>query len=534
MYHVHPGVICLRTKMPGLAKEMTVMAYRDRQLTFEALRGLRAEGYIRDSTLDQKDGFGPAIQKGNEERFAEAYGLVLGRRWYTEFVSGRSVEKRLEFHRFLEDAGMDLFDVLLVDHTSRFGRNPAECIRHKEELRLLGKTVVFVSQGIISGSDRDFLAERINETLDEQYSRNLSRYVSAGLAEKAALGHAIGRAPLGYRQEKSPSGRGARIVPDERTMPVLTELLREYASGRYSFRTLALELNGKGHRTSSGKPFTESSISTVLNNRFYDGKAVYHRGQTDEVVRDGLHHVPGEVKELWQRCQDVRIERSIPGRHSPPGREQRVYPLTGVLVCDGCGQPFHGITSRSRGTQYPRMTHSWHRCPMRPSSVGAARVEQEFADRVLACVQLDGDWRQTVLKALANQGPQPDHSVDVKRMEAALANLRKQHLWGAIDDETFKAEHRVLQRQVRSIQPSSPQPMMPNLDRASGLLQDLPALWNHPGVTAAQQRGLAREVFQEVRLREGGLVAVRPRPKYAPLFAYALWRQHVAGGVRSS
>jgi hypothetical protein len=54
-----------------------------------------------------------------------------------------------------------------------------------------------------------------------------------------------------------------------------------------------------------------------------------------------------------------------------------------------------------------------------------------------------------------------------------------------------------LQRQVKSIQPSSPQLMMPNLDRASRLLQ-------------------------EVRLREGRLVAVRPRPKYAPLFAYAL------------
>ena len=147
MYHVHPGVICHRTKMPGLAREMMVMAYRDRQLTFDDLRGLRAEGYIRDSTLDQKDGFGPAIQRGNEERFAETYGLVLGSRWYTEFSSGRSVEKRLEFQRLLEDAGMDLFDVLLVDHTSRFGRNQAECIRYKEELRLLGKTVVFVSHG---------------------------------------------------------------------------------------------------------------------------------------------------------------------------------------------------------------------------------------------------------------------------------------------------------------------------------------------------------------------------------------------------
>ena len=76
--------------------------------------------------------------------------------------------------------------------------------------------------------------------------------------------------------------------------------------------------------------------------------------------------------------------------------------------------------------------------------------------------------------------------------------------------------------------------MMPNLERASRLLQDLPALWNHPGVTTAQQRGPVREVFQEVRLREVGLIAVRPKPKYVPLFAYALWRQHVAGGARSS
>jgi len=100
--------------------------------------------------------------------------------------------------------------------------------------------------------------------------------------------------------------------------------------------------------------------------------------------------------------------------------------------------------------------------------------------------------------------------------------------------DRHKAAHPVLQLQVRSIQPSSIQSMMPNLDRASRLLQSLLALWNHPGVTPAQQQGLAMEVFQEVRLREGGLVAVRPRPRYVPLFAYALWRQHVAGGVRSS
>ena len=88
---------------------------------------------------------------------------------------------------------------MLVDHTSRFGRNQEECIRYKAMLQDLGKTVVFVSQGIISGSDRDFINERINETLDEAYSRNLSRYVAQGMSEKAGQGLANGVPPLGYK-----------------------------------------------------------------------------------------------------------------------------------------------------------------------------------------------------------------------------------------------------------------------------------------------------------------------------------------------
>ncbi len=81
----------------------------------------------------------------DDQRFAETYGLLLGQRWYEEFLSGRQVEKRSEFKQFLQDAQVDAYDVLLVDHTSRFGRNQAECIRYKGELQRLGNTVVFVT-----------------------------------------------------------------------------------------------------------------------------------------------------------------------------------------------------------------------------------------------------------------------------------------------------------------------------------------------------------------------------------------------------
>jgi DNA invertase Pin-like site-specific DNA recombinase len=280
-----------------------LMRHGSRQLTFEDLKGLRAEGYIRDSTPDQRDGFGPDIQQRNIERFAEVYDLVLGNRWYTEFVSGRKVSKRREFREFLEDATVDRFDVLLVDHTSRFGRNQEECIRYKGELKRLGKLVVFVSQGIISGRDQDFINERINETVDEAYSLNLSRWVDTGLWLKHEEGVANGVPPLGYKSLKLDNGKRERKVINPETMPALLELLRCYASGQYSYQNLADHLNVQGFRNRIGEPFTSGSIEHVLSNRFYEGKVVYHPGKFDEEVRDGVQEVPPEVNELWLRCQ---------------------------------------------------------------------------------------------------------------------------------------------------------------------------------------------------------------------------------------
>ena len=66
----------------------------------------------------------------------------------------------------------------IYNSTSRFKRNQVEFNRHEEELRSLGKVGAFVSKGIINGNDRDFLSGRINETVDEQYSRCLPTTIS--------------------------------------------------------------------------------------------------------------------------------------------------------------------------------------------------------------------------------------------------------------------------------------------------------------------------------------------------------------------
>ncbi len=101
--------------------------------------------------------------------------------------------------------------------------------------------MVFVSQGIFSGNDRDFVNERINETIDEAYSLNLSRYVAEGMAKKAEQGLANGVPPLGYKSEKLDNGKRERKVPNwgglgdnprVGGMEALSEMLQSYASGQ--------------------------------------------------------------------------------------------------------------------------------------------------------------------------------------------------------------------------------------------------------------------------------------------------------------
>ncbi|MCH7552522.1 MAG: recombinase family protein [Chloroflexi bacterium] len=497
----------------------------NRQLTFEDLGGLRAEGYVRESTLDQRDGFGPEIQRNNILRFAKSYGLAMGTRWYTEFVSGRYSQNRSQFQHFLDDARMDLFDVLLVDHTSRFGRNQAECIRHKEEMWNLGKVVVFVSQGIISGSDRDFLSERIHETLDEQYSRSLSRYVTAGLAEKAGHGYAVGPPPLGYRSEILSGRKGERKVPDAQTMPALVLALEDYATGRFSFRDVADRLNAQGFRTRNERPFTGASIRDVLGNRFYEGKVIYHVGLPDEVVVDGAHEVPQEVEALWLKCQGIKARRRTTTAGHPRG-PARHFPFSRVLTCHRCGSPYYGEAVRKNDQVDLRLSHerrgSGRLCDSRRRSRSVAALVNQMGERVMPYLKLDARWKSRVIAALGTREPEEHDQSQEKRLAQALENLRKQHLWGDISDEKYQCERQVMERQLKLVARPSEPPQLPNLERAAQLLEELPALWLHAGVTDEQREALVREVFHRITIDEKEFVSIEPQPAYVPLFATML------------
>ncbi len=242
-------------------------------------------------------------------------------------------------------------------------------------------------------------------------------------------------------------------------------------------------------------------MKQVLGNRFYEGKVVYHPGEPDEEVRDGIHEVPEEVKELWLKCQEVKEQRT---RHKEgrPRLHARAYPFTRVTICDSCGLPYGGQPSEQKsGKVVRRLYHKRPFCYLRPHSVRVENLMAQFQEGVLPHIALDQEWEAAVVRALRQETEIPDFDGDKIRLKRALANLRKQHLWGDITDEEYREERRPVDRQLDALAKATLPIHLPNLKRAAEFLADFPALWTHPGITDHQREEFIQRVFDQVRLR---------------------------------
>jgi hypothetical protein len=278
-------------------------------------------------------------------------------------------------------------------------------------------------------------------------------------------------------------------------------------------------LNAQGYRNREGEPFTKGSVEHALSNRFYEGKVVYHPGKHDERVRDGTHDVPDEVRTLWLQCQEWKQQRTK-RREGRPRLARRAYPFSKVAVCDECDRPYGGQpVHRKYGEVIRRLYHRRPFCDLEPHSVRVEHLMAQFQEGVLPYVTLDQEWEHTVISALRQEEGASSHDHEQARLERALTNLRKQHLWGDISDDEYRQEKEDLERQRRAVASFGLSVHLPNLERAAQLLADLPALWRHPGVTDEQRERLVAEMFEQVRLRGKNLVAIEPKPQYQPLFA---------------
>jgi hypothetical protein len=202
-----------------------------------------------------------------------------------------------------------------------------------------------------------------------------------------------------------------------------------------------------------------------------------------------------------------------------------------VLRCHLCGNPYHGEAVHYRGKTQLRLTRErrnlGRECNTWPRSRSVDSLYKEFSDRVLAYVKLDESWKSSVIAVLYDKDKQNHFKEQRSRIQYALGNLRKQHLWGVISDDEYRRDRTTMECQLKVISPPLEPANLPNLERAARMLNDLPALWSHAGVTDAQREELIQEVFTSITIDGKALAAIEPKSKYAPLFVHIAMRSHV-------
>lgn len=397
---------------------------------------LKAAIYGRVST-DRQSELSIEAQVEACQRFCEDQG------WdvydvYTDFgISGTSADKRPALQRMLQDGVEERFSVVVAHKVDRAFRNMRDYENVKYELEQSGIFMAFVESGLNVGAQGEFM-NGLMALMAQQYSMNLSREIRKTMRKNVEAGNFLGGVPpFGFQIVD----KRYTIHPDHG--PVALELFKRYASGDWSMRDLADDLNLRGFKTTRGGPFTIQTMHGILKNEKYNGIYIHNIHQynqygkrkgkrkvsPDEVIRiDGA--IPKLVDDVtWEKVRE-RVEankRKKPGQ-AKKTRARRVYLLSGLIECEACGSPMHGQPSRNtRGYETVYYACSGRKkkngCTMAP--IEKSWIEAHVVEAVLGLIdQLDA---QTITDRCNEivKGMVLNQTQEIDRQRVILADLEK-------------------------------------------------------------------------------------------------------------
>lgn len=290
--------------------------------------------------------------------YAERCGYHVIGEYVDRALTGKS-DDRPDFQRMIKDAEKKQFQVVIVWKLDRFARNRYDSAIYKQRLKKYGIRVVSVMESI-TDSPEGIILEGLLESMAEYYSANLSENIKRGQQASVAKGwFCASYPPYGYRVQDH------RLVPDERTAPIVREIYRRYAAGE-GLSLIAEDLNRRGCLTSRGRPFSCDSFSCIVPNTAYIGEYVY-----------GGKVVPGcAVPIIDPDTYAKACARREQHKRAPSAGRHVHYLLQGKSFCGICGMPLCG----DFGTGKNRERYFYYVCSGRKRRLNDCRKHPEKQD----------------------------------------------------------------------------------------------------------------------------------------------------------
>lgn len=267
---------------------------------------------------------------------------------------------RDSFNDMIEDCYAGKIDLILTKSISRFARNTVDCLRIIRELKERQIRILFEKENIDTMDSTGELLITILSSQAQEESRNLSENTRWGIVRKFEQGivHVNHKKFMGYTKDED--GK-LIIVPDESA--VVMRIFNLYLQGMGITR-IAKTLEHEGIKTKTGKEkWHSSTICKMLQCEKYMGDALLQKTYTIDfltkkrVMNNGYvkkyyvknSHEAIISKEQYYQVQEEMKRRSPIGEGNYRKRYSSAYPLSGLIICGKCNNPYTRVTWYQKG-----------------------------------------------------------------------------------------------------------------------------------------------------------------------------------------
>jgi site-specific DNA recombinase len=424
---------------------------------------INAVMYARVSSKEQeREGFSIPAQLDLLRKYAHDNGIIV----LEEFVDVESASAagRTGFGRMVEflKKNRSKCHTILVEKTDRLYRNLKDYVTLDEA----AVTVHFVKENNVLSPDArssDQLIHGIKVLMARNYSQNLGEETLKGMSQKAKAGLYPSYAPAGYRNVEGADQK--RIIVPNGDAPTITRLFEEFATGRYSLKSLAAKARAEGW-TIGGRPLYKSTLHQILRKRIYSGDFEWN-GE----IYSGTHQALVD-RETWDKVQALFDHRVQTKEH----RIKHDFAYTGFVHCGHCGCHLVGELKKGKYVYYHctgyrgKCEEPYTREEALESQIATSLRELVIPPGVLTWLQ-EAVAEPDLTERAARDREQNRLEEQQRRIKLKLETLYGDRLEGRISPEMYdrkagelRAQAADLLRKLNQLRSSAPAPVQAAID----------------------------------------------------------------------
>lgn len=315
--------------------------------------------YCRKSTdVDDKQVLSLESQEKELKDLAKREGLTI----YKVLTESKSAKApgRPVFNEMMQLIENGKADGILCWKIDRLTRNPIDGGKIQWLLNIYKIKVIRTFEKTYLPTD-NILMMCIEQSMAQQYIRDLSTNVKRGNRAKLERGEWPNQPPFGYKNDKATK----TVVVDEKRSSYVPHIFQSYLQGN-SLKQVADEMYSRGLRSKSGKKIYASLMHRIISNSLYCGIM-----ESNGKVYQGKH-TPLISKTTYDNAKQLM------NNASRPRPQKKFFPLSGFMTCEDCNCVYTAETKK--GHTYYHCTNGKGTCTTKRTYTKPEQIYPQLAN----------------------------------------------------------------------------------------------------------------------------------------------------------